>query len=294
MITRLLISLFWLLHVLPLPLLAFLGRSLGNVLYLLGRSRRRVVMTNLTLCFPELDLTARRRLARRHFQALGRSLLERGLLWWASQERLERIVRFEGAEHLSALQSAGTPVILLAPHFVGLDVGGARLAMQFDVVSIYARQKKNPVLDYWLHYGRSRFGDQLLLARQDGVRGAVKAMKAGRPFYYLPDMDYGRKDAIFVPFFGVNAATITGLSRLSRLARARVVPCVTRMLPGSSGYVLEIGEPWADFPTADVEADTRRMNAWLEGVVRTMPEQYYWVHRRFKTRPEGEQKIYPA
>jgi KDO2-lipid IV(A) lauroyltransferase len=292
MITRLLIFLFWLLHVLPLPLLAFLGRGLGSLLYLVGGARRQVVMINLTLCFPELDPAARRRLARQHFQALGRSLLERGLLWWASQARLERIIRFEGAEHLQALQDAGTPVILLAPHFVGLDVGGTRLAMLFDVVSIYARQKKNPVLDYWLHYGRSRFGDQLLLARQDGVRGAVKAMKAGRPFYYLPDMDYGRKDAIFVPFFGVKAATITGLSRLARLARARVVPCVTRMLPGSSGYVLEIGEPWADFPTADVEADTRRMNAWLESVVLTMPEQYYWVHRRFKTRPEGEQKIY--
>jgi KDO2-lipid IV(A) lauroyltransferase len=292
MVTRLLISVFWLLHVLPLPILAFLGRSLGSVLYFVGQSRRRVVMINLGLCFPELDPAARRRLARRHFQALGRSLLERGLLWWASQARLERILRIEGEEHLYALQDAGTPVILLAPHFVGLDAGGTRVAMLFDVVSIYARQKKNPVLDHWLYYGRSRFGDQLLLSRQDGVRGAIKAMKAGRPFYYLPDMDYGRKDAVFVPFFGVEAATITGLSRLSRLAQARVVPCVTRMLPGSRGYVLEIGEPWADFPTADVEADTRRMNVWLEGVVRTMPEQYYWVHRRFKTRPEGAAKVY--
>ncbi|MDR1660834.1 MAG: lipid A biosynthesis acyltransferase [Azoarcus sp.] len=290
--TRLLIAFFWLLHCLPLAALAPLGQGVGNLAYFLAAPRRRVALTNLALCFPELDETARRRLARRHFQALGRSLLERSLLWWASCERLQRIIRFEGEEHLRALQKAGTPVILLAPHFVGLDAGGARVAMSFDSVSMYSRQKKNPVLDRLLYRGRRRFGDQLLLSRQDGVRGALRAMKAGRPFYYLPDMDYGRKDTIFAPFFGVEAATITGLSRLARLVGARVLPCVTRMLPGSAGYVLEIGEAWSGFPTADVEADTRRMNAWLETVVRAMPEQYYWVHRRFKTLPEGEARFY--
>jgi KDO2-lipid IV(A) lauroyltransferase len=292
MMTRLLIFLIWLLHWLPLPVLAFVGRRLGSLLFLVGRRRRNVALTNLALCFPDLDPDARQRLGRKHFQVLGRSLLERGLLWWASPARLERIIRIEGVEHLQALQNAGTPVILLAPHFVGLDAGGTRLTLIINAVSVYARQKKNPVLDNWLYYGRSRFGDQLLLARQDGVRGTVKAMRAGRPFYYLPDMDYGRKDAVFIPFFGVEAATITGLSRLARLGRARVLPCVTRMLPGGRGYVLEISAPWENFPTDNAAADTRRMNTWLEGVVRTMPEQYYWVHRRFKTRPEGQEKFY--
>ncbi len=292
MMSRLGIAVFWVLHWLPLAVLARLGMGLGLVLYWTALPRRRVAQTNLRLCFPELDEAARRRLLRAHFQAVGRSLLERGLAWWASRERLERLVRVEGAERVAALQAAGRPIILLAPHFVGLDIGGTRISLGLDVVSIYAKQKKNPVLDRWLYHGRSRFGDQLLLSRQDGVRGTIKAMKAGRPFYYLPDMDYGRKDAIFVPFFGVPAATITGLSRLSRLAGAAVVPCVTRMLPGGEGYVVEFGEPWADYPTTDVEADTRRMNVWLESVVRTMPEQYYWVHRRFKTRPEGEPRFY--
>jgi KDO2-lipid IV(A) lauroyltransferase len=291
MMTRVVVFIFWLLHWLPLPVLAFVGRRLGSLLFLVGGRRRRVALTNLSLCFPELDPEERQQLARKHFQVLGRSLLDRGLLWWASPARLKRVVRIEGVEHLQALQNAGTPVILLAPHFVGLDAGGTRLTLIINAVSVYARQKKNPVLDNWLYYGRSRFGDQLLLARQDGVRGTVKAMRAGRPFYYLPDMDYGRKDAVFVSFFGVEAATITGLSRLARLGRARVVPCVTRMLPGG-GYVLEISAPWENFPTADAVADTRRMNVWLEGVVRTMPEQYYWVHRRFKTRPEGQEKFY--
>lgn len=292
MMSRLGVGVFWLLHWLPLAVLSRVGEVFGLLLYVFALPRRRIVMTNLRLCFPDQSEAERRMLARRHFRGVGRSLLERGLVWWGSRERLERIVRIEGAERVRALQAAGQPVILLAPHFVGLDMGGTRVTMAFDIVSIYAKQKKNPVLDRWLYHGRSRFGDQLLLARQEGVRGTVKAMKSGRPFYYLPDMDYGRRDAIFVPFFGVQAATITGLSRLARVAGAAVLPCVTRMLPGGQGYVVEIGEAWGDFPTADVEADTRRMNAWIESMVRTMPEQYYWVHRRFKTRPEGEPKFY--
>ena len=292
MMSRLGVGVFWLLHWLPLAVLSRVGEVFGLLLYVFALPRRRIVMTNLRLCFPDQSVAERRMLARRHFRGVGRSLLERGLVWWGSRERLERIVRIEGVERVRALQAAGKPVILLAPHFVGLDMGGTRVTMAFDIVSIYAKQKKNPVLDRWLYHGRSRFGDQLLLARQEGVRGTVKAMKSGRPFYYLPDMDYGRRDAIFVPFFGVQAATITGLSRLARVAGAAVLPCVTRMLPGGQGYVVEIGEAWGDFPTADVEADTRRMNAWIESMVRTMPEQYYWVHRRFKTRPEGEPKFY--
>jgi KDO2-lipid IV(A) lauroyltransferase len=290
-LSRLAVSVFWLLHWLPLPLLARLGQGVGELLYRVARARRHIVLVNLRLCFPHLSEAARRRLARAHFHVAGRSLLERGLLWWASAERLRRLVRVEGDAHVTTLLAQGRPVILLAPHFVGLDMGGTRMTLDFDMVSIYARQK-NRVFDHWLYHGRSRFGDQRLLSRQDGVRGTVKAMKAGRAFYYLPDMDYGRKDAIFVPFFGVPAATITGLARLARLAGAAVVPCVTRMLPGGQGYRVEVGEAWADFPGDDVVADTQRMNAWIESVVRTMPEQYYWVHRRFKTRPPGEARPY--
>ncbi len=289
--SRLAIALFWLLHWLPLSVLAPLGQAFGLLLYVLVWPRRRIVHINLGLCFPELDARARRVLARRHFAAMGRSMLERGLAWWASPARLRRLVRIEGLEWLQALREAGKPVILLTPHFIGLDMAGTRLSMEGDFVSVYARQS-NKVFDYWLHHGRSRFNDQLLLDRSAGVRASVKAMRAGRPLYYLPDLDYGRKESIFVPFFGVPAATITGLPRLARLAGAVVMPCVVRMLPGSAGYVLELGEPWADYPSEDVEADTLRMNRWLEGVVRTMPEQYYWVHRRFKTRPEGEARFY--
>ncbi len=289
--SRFAVALFWLLHFLPLPMLAGLGCGLGRLLYHLAGRRRKIVRINLGLCFPELSEVERTRLAKTHFKMLARSLLERGILWWSSKKRLSRLIRFTGEEKINALREAGKPIILLAPHFVGLDAGGIGIALRFDVVSMYSAQK-NPVFDRLLYQGRRRFGDQQLLSRQDGARATIKAMKSGRPFYYLPDMDLGSRDSVFAPFFGVQAATITGLSRLSRAAGAVVVPCITRLLPDGEGYAVEIGDAWADFPTADVDADTQRMNAYIESVVRTMPEQYYWVHRRFKTRPEGEARYY--
>ena len=289
--SRMLVAVLWLLHWLPLSLLAPLGNAFGLLLYVVIFPRRRVVRTNLRLAFPELGQTERERMARRLFANLGRTLLERGLLWWAPRARLERLIRVEGEERVRALLAAGRPVILMAPHFVGLDMGGTRVTMLFDIVSIYARQR-NRVIDRWLYHGRSRFGDQLLQPRHESIRATVKAMKAGRPFYYLPDMDHGRKESIFVPFFGVQTATITGLPRFARMADAAVVPCVTRLLPGGAGYRLSFGEPWENFPSGDIEADVARMNAEIEALVRTMPEQYYWVHKRFKTRPDGEPRLY--
>lgn len=291
MLSRAVVALLWFLHFLPLSILAMIGNGLGSLLFRFAKKRRHIVHTNLALCFPELDDAARKTLALKHFRVLGRSMLERSLFWWARRERLQRLIRVEGEEKVHALRDAGKPVMMLAPHFVGLDAGGVAVAMRFDNVSIYAEQN-NPVFDKLLLGGRSRFGNQQLLSRRDGPRASVKAMKSGRPFYYLPDMDFRAKDAIFVPFFGVAASTITGLSRLSRLAGAAVVPCVTRILPGGEGYLVEFGDAWDNFPTEDVEADTRRMNEWIECAVRTMPEQYYWVHRRFKTRPPGENRPY--
>jgi KDO2-lipid IV(A) lauroyltransferase len=283
------ILLVWLLHFLPLALLAPIGRGVGFLLYLLGRERREVALTNLRLCFPGWSETERRRVARAHFQAFGRGVLEHGILWWSSKKRIQRLVRIEGIEHWQAV--AGRPVIWLAPHFIGLDMGGARIITEWRGVSVYSQQK-DAAFDRVLLHGRTRFVTPVLFSRQDGIRPIVRAMRKGLPFYYLPDMDFGERDSIFVPFFGVQAATITGLSRLAKLAGAVVVPVVTRQLPGAAGYVLTFYPAWQGFPGTDVAEDTRRMNAFIEERVREMPEQYYWLHKRFKTRPPGEAKFY--
>lgn len=289
MLARLGLLSMWLLHGLPLALLARIGEAFGLLLYVLATERRRVCLTNLARCLPQQDEPARRTLARAHFRMLARGILERGILWWSPRARIERLVRVTGREHLQAL--AGQPVILFTPHFIGLDAAFARLACELDMAALYANQK-NVLFNRIMKEGRTRFGRQQLFSRQEGVRQAMKALRAGTPFYYLPDMDYGPRDAVFVPFFGVPAATITGLPRLARLAGARVIPCVARLLPGGAGYEVSLYPAWDNYPGDDVTADTRRMNAFIEDCVRTMPEQYFWTHKRFKTRPAGEAKWY--
>lgn len=285
--TYVLVGFLWLLHWLPLPALRALGWLLGRVLYALGRERRKVALINLRLCFPEKTEAERENLARRHFVAFSRAVLDRTLGWWASKERLERIIRIHGVEHLN--DPDGKPIILLSPHFVGLDAGATRISMHIVGCSVYSNQK-NPVFNKLLYDGRKRFNDAVLLSRQDGMRKIVKAMKDGHQFYYLPDMDFGPKESIFVPFFGVRAATIPGVSRLVRLTGARVVACITRQV--ADGYEVEVMPAWENFPGASVEADTEYVNRFIESQVLRMPEQYFWLHKRFKTRPPGEQRFY--
>jgi len=283
------LALLWLLAGLPATWLSVVGSLLGRTLFLLARERRRVCLTNLERCMPELAANERHALALGHFRCYAQSLLERGVLWWAPRATVLQRVALRGLEHLEAAR-ARSPVILLAPHFVGLDAGWTRLACELDMASVYAKQK-SAAMSEALYRGRMRFGGQRLFSRQEGIRPALAALKQGRPFYYLPDMDYGPRDALFVPFFGVPAATITGLSRLARLAGAAVVPCVTRRLAGGR-YEVRCYPAWDNYPSDDIEADTRRMNAYIEDCVREMPEQYLWTHKRFKTRPPGAARWY--
>jgi KDO2-lipid IV(A) lauroyltransferase len=285
--SRMVFGFMWLVRLLPLRLLACVGAALGGVLYWLIPERRRVTRINVEKCFPLMPPRSRERLARAHFRAFCRSFIDHGVLWWSSREHIERMVRIEGLEHLSAL--AAKPVVVFAPHFVGLDAGGLRLSMEALMASMYSRQK-DPRFDRLLHAGRTRFGGRLY-SRQEGLRGPLRSIKSGRPFYYLPDLDFGRKGSIFVPFFGVPAATVTALSQIARITGAAVVPCVTRMLP-EGGYVARLYPAWESFPSGDDEADARRMVAFIEERVLEMPEQYFWLHKRFKTRPEGEARFY--
>ena len=277
----------WLVHFLPMRWIGAIGGLLGSVLYRFGRGR--VTRINLALCFPEMTPAERHALGLRHFRMLGRNAVELSIMVWGSEKQLLELIRVEGLEHLQAAVAKG-PVIGFAPHFIGLNMGGIRVAHEYPgTASIYSRQK-NPVLDRIFLKARTRFGDPHLVSRQEGLRSVIRVIKSGRPFYFLPDMDFGMRDSIFSPFFGVPTATITALPRLAQLTGASVVPIITRQ--EGDGYVARFYPAWEDYPTGDLEADVRRMNAFIEERIREMPEQYFWAHKRFKTRPPGEPSPY--
>ena len=280
------VAVLWLIHLLPMRWIGALGAALGSLLYRFGRGR--VTRINLALCFPDMPEHERHALGLRHFRMLGRNALELSVMVWGSERQLLELIQVEGLEHLRALE--GRPVIALAPHFIGLNMGGIRVAHEYPgTASIYSRQK-NPVLDRVFLKARTRFGAPHLVSRQEGLRSVIRIIKSGKPFYFLPDMDFGARDAVFSPFFGVRTATITTLPRLARLTGAAVIPVVTRQV--GEGYVVRFYPEWKDFPTGDIDADVRRMNAFIEERVREMPEQYFWAHKRFKTRPPGERSPY--
>lgn len=283
------IALLWLLHWLPLPMQAAFGNAVGWLLAQKPGRRRNIVARNLELCFPDAPPAQRRRWLRQTYQASMRAVLEHGVLWWSSDARLRRLIRIDNPE---AARGDGTrPVIWLAPHFVGLDMGGVRLTMDWEIASMYA-PAKDPVSDRYMRHGRTRFRDIVLIARHEGIKATLGAIKSGRPFYYLPDQDHGRRNAVFAPFFGVPAATVSALPRLAKLTGAQIVPAITRQLPWGRGYAVRFYPPWDNYPSGDLDADVARMNAFIEDRIREMPAQYLWLHRRFKTRPMGEPSLY--
>jgi KDO2-lipid IV(A) lauroyltransferase len=285
---RVLIALIESLHGWSQPARTRLANAIGDALWWLVRPRRRVALANLRACFPHWSEQDRRRVARECFRNMARAVLDHAVLARATREQIARFVRAEGLQHL--LDPANRPLIMIAPHFAGLNAGGVRIATEVAGVSIYARQR-NPALDDWLRALRGRFNEPVLIAREGfDLRAAIRAMKEGRPFYYLPDQDYGAQHSIFVPFFGEPAATLPMVARLARLTGARVLMTVTEMTP--DGYVLHVEPPWQDFPSASVEQDTARMNREIERWVQKMPAQYLWLHKRFKSRPPGAAPIY--
>lgn len=286
---RLLLGIMWLLHWLPLPVLGRFGETVGNILFFIMRPRRMITLTNLRLCRPELSEPERRALARRHFQAYARSILERGVLWWGSEARLKRLIVVEPYMPLQEMQSS--PTILLCPHFVCLDVAGASIAMEASACSMYASQKSK-VFDAALRKGRSRFFPVKLFSRDAGVKPIIRAMRENLPFFMLPDMDFGSKDAEFVPFFGIPAATLTAPARIAAATGAKIIPVIATYLPGYRGWKVKFYPAWEDYPGKDITAATRRMNAFIEERVLETPEQYFWAHKRFKTRPPGMPNVY--
>jgi KDO2-lipid IV(A) lauroyltransferase len=257
----------------------------------LARERRRVAQANVALCLPGLDAAARDALVREHFALVGRSLLERGLLWHASRARLKRLIRVEGDVGFAERHQG--PVMWMVPHFLALEVAGAatQLFQRRLAFDVYTPQSV-AVFDAALLRGRGRFGRAEFLRREDGARAIVRAIRSGRAFFNAPDMDFGLRDAAFVPFFGQPAATLLAPSRLARSLGLAVQPIVAEILPGGQGYRVVFGEPWTDWPTADPEADAARMNAFIEAQILQRPAQYLWLHKRFKVRPPGVPPVY--
>lgn len=274
----------------PLPLVRALGWVFGRTLHAVAGRRRRIARTNWALCFPDESEAQRHAAVRQHFVRFAQAWLDRSWLWHGSPDTVRRRLRLDGEP---AQLEGDTPTVIFAPHFVGLDAGWTALTSQLErrFCTIYAEQL-NKAVDRWILDGRQRFGQAHIVPRRQGLKPLVAALRAGEPLYLLPDMDYGAADSVFVPFYGVPAATITSLSRFARLARAQVVPVISRLTP--QGYDITVLPRWEGYPSDDPVADTARMNAQLQDMIATMPEQYFWVHKRFKTRPPGETALYGA
>ena len=283
------LGLLWLITQLPYRVLLRLGRCLGGVMYRLASSRRKIAARNLELCFPQMSAAEREALLKENFASTGITFFEMAIAWWWPAERLRRLGTIEGLEHLRQAEADGQGVILMALHFTTLEMGGGLLGMAQNMYGMY-RPHKNPLFDYVQRRGR----EQRLLGviGRDDVRGMLKLLRAGGVVWYAPDQDYGAQRSVFVPLFGVPAATVTATSKFARMGRAQVIPFTQQRLPDGQGYRLVIHPPLADFPTDSEEADCLRVNQWIEQAISACPEQYLWAHRRFKTRPEGEPKLY--
>jgi len=286
---RFLLKLMWCLHFLPLPILGRFGEFIGSIFYWMLPERRHITLTNLRLCFPELSEQERKTIAKQHFRAYARSILERSILWWSSEQRVRKLIQIEPGVPLDLI--AAGPVILLCPHFVSLDVAGIGLVLETPICSIYSQQK-NVRFDQALKNGRSRFGLVRLLSRAQGVKPIIRAMREGYGYLMLPDMDFGIKDAEFVPFFGIPAATLTAPARLAAATNAKVVPVIATVLPNYQGWRVTVHPAWNNFPGDDIVAATQYMNKFIETQIRLAPAEYLWSHRRFKTRPEGQADVY--
>jgi KDO2-lipid IV(A) lauroyltransferase len=266
------------------------GASLGRLLYRYGRRRRHIASVNLALCFPDLSDAEREKILVQHFESLGIALFEAGLAWWASNKRLEKLVSgISGLEHVRAALASGRGVIMLTAHFTCLEIGGRLFGIYLPFQALY-RTHENPALQYLIQkYRNMHLGKAI---PRENIRAMLKTLKDGKAVWYLQDQNFGHKNKVFVPFFGVEAATTPATSRMARFSNAVVIPCFARRNEDYSGYQLTILPPLDDFPGEDDVQDTARIARIIEQEVRKSPAQYLWSHRRFKDRPEGQDSFY--
>ncbi len=281
------VGLFWLIGQLPWNMLLAFGRLFGRLAWRLLKRRRHIAETNIRLCFPELDAAQQKALAYANLVSTGEGIMELAGTYFNKRVDLSKRLTIKGMENLKALQAQGQGIILLGMHLNSIDVGSRLLGEVLDFNAVY-RPNDNPVIDWMMDQGRSQ--NVNTISKYD-MKQMVRCLRKGEVVWYAPDQDYGTKHAVFVPFFGQTAATLTATSRLARMGRAKVIPCAHYRHPGGR-YTIVFGEPLDSIPSGDETADTQLVNATIEQFVRQHPEQYLWVHRRFKHQPEGSKSIY--
>ncbi len=276
---------------LPYPAMMRLGKWLGLLMLRIGGRRKIIAQRNLELCFPELDPQQREQLLRENFIHYGIAFFEIGIAWWWSNRRFAKLFHIEGLEHLTSLNGQGA--LLIAVHFTSLEVGASAVTLEYSIDGMY-RPHNNLVYDYFQRRGRIKRDAMVQVYTRQDVRGVMKALRAGRVVWYAPDQDYGARLSIFVPFFNIIAATVSATAKLAGAGRAKVIPLSQHRLPGNKGYRVVVHPPLEGYPTGDDEADAIAMNQLVERLIMEQPEAYMWVHRRFKSRPPGEEPLYPA
>lgn len=274
---------------LPYKIQVGLGRRVGRVMMYLSSKRRKIAETNLRLCFPDWTEEKRQEILKKHFESLGICLFEFGITWWWPDERFRPLAQIEGLDNLHNALGKNKGVILLAGHFTTLEIISRVLKLHADFYPMY-RKNNNPLIDHIITSGRIRHTGKAI--PQDDLRAMIRSLRNNMPVLYIPDQNFGRKHSIFVPFFGIQTATVPATSRLAAIDNTPVLPIVQQRLPDNRGYRLVIEKALDNFPAEDLEQDTIRINQLFEHQIRNNPVDYLWVHRRFKTRPEGEEDIY--
>lgn len=275
---------------LPYPMLLWLGRRLGALVPRLPSPRQRIVRANIALCFPELDDAAQDALIDANLRDIGLMLVEFALGWMGSDRHIAHLpLHIEGLEHLEAARAQGKGVLLVGGHFSHLELCARLVSQRIRIAGMY-RRMDSTVFEWAVLRARLGYADAMF--EKEDIRGSVKYLRGGGTLWYAPDQDMRSKDSVFVPFFGVPAATITATHHLARMSGAAVIPFFHRRLPDGLGYALRLGAPLQAFPGPDVVHDTARVNTCIEQMVREAPAQYLWAHKRFKTRPPGQPKVY--
>lgn len=275
---------------LPRGFSSWIGSRLGDFMCQFNKKRNHIARINIDLCFPEKTETERQQILKQHFQIYAQSLLDFGIVWWASKNYLDRNIKITGMEHYQNALDSGRNIILLTGHFAASEIGASMITRHFSQIGLI-NPVKNKVLNWLISKGRQRFFGRLLL-RDRGMRQVVNAIKSGYGFYYLPDEDHGPDKSVFVTFFGQQAAFIPGAAKLVKMCDAVAIPCQTIRLPGNKGYELILRAPLEDFPTGDYHQDTQRISEELEKSIRLAPEQYTWTFKLFKTQPSGQTSPY--